>query len=400
MSDKLPPSGPAVTQQMNSTSTTGTPLNQVVWDLDRSDPLQTLKSMIRERMSPAVLSGLRVQAMVVSVDAGIPPIIETIYGDSGGEKSFQMVRVRVVSDARHYWLPEVQNPEDPVAGFYPVIKHDISKSGGNTLQWGQFIEVQFYNNSTQFTSHMEVGDTVSLLPSSYLSEYKTSYSDQTKVGFVGANCSVRTEQVTTDLGSGIEPLEEIRQIVEGCGKIEQMKDYATPVEETIAPGQKVDLFWPSPNKTVRSKWNPARTIDGETRPHKGVDIRAPWGTPIFAALDGKVTHRIQGGNQPGKGYGYYIILSSGTYALKSGGDPVQVGTLYAHMQNPSITPIVSNGANVKKGQIIGISAASGKNKPAGPPGAHLHFEIIIDGVKKDPLPFLKNGLYKTGGGAT
>ena len=82
MSDKLPPSGPAVTQQLNSTSTTGTPLNQVVWDLDRSDPLQTLKSMIRERMSPAVLSGLRVQAMVVSVDAGIPPIIETVYGDS------------------------------------------------------------------------------------------------------------------------------------------------------------------------------------------------------------------------------------------------------------------------------------------------------------------------------
>ena len=404
MSDKLPPSGPAVTQQLNSTSTTGTPLNQVVWDLDRSDPLQTLKSMIRERMSPAVLSGLRVQAMVVSVDAGIPPIVETVYGDSGGEKSFQMVRVRGVSDARHYWLPEVQNPEDPVAGFYPVIKHDISKSGGNTLQWGQFIEVQFYNNSTQFTSHMEVGDTVSLLPSSYLSEYKTSYSDQTKVGFVGANCSVRTEQVTQDIGmddQGQAITETVvLQKVEGCGKIEQLKTYNAPVEETIAPGQKVDLFWPSPNKKVTSEWNPARTIDGETRPHKGVDIRAPWGTPIFAALDGKVTHRIQGGNQPGKGFGYYVILSSGTYALKPGGDPVQVGTLYAHMQNPSITPIVSNGANVKKGQIIGISAASGKNKPAGPPGAHLHFEIIIDGVKKDPLPFLKNGLYKAGGGAT
>ena len=53
------------------------------------------------------------------------------------------------------------------------------------------------------------------------------------MGFVGVNCSVRTELVTTDLGTGIEPLEEIRQIVEGCGKIEQMKDYATPVEVLI-----------------------------------------------------------------------------------------------------------------------------------------------------------------------
>ena len=265
MADKLPPSGPGVAQQLNSASTTGNPLSEVVWDLDRSSPLGTLKAIIRERVSPAVQAGLRVQAMVVSADAGVPPIIETVYGDVGGEQSFQMIRIRVVSDARHYWLPEPENPEDPVAGFYPVIKHDLSKTNGNLLRWGQFIEIQFYNNKTQFTSHMEVGDTVSLLPSSYLSEYKTSYSDQTKVGFVGVNCSVRTELVTSaDLMQDPETLSHIRtetvtrQIVEGCGKIEQMKDYATPVEETIAPGQKVDLFWPSPNKKVTSELEPGK----------------------------------------------------------------------------------------------------------------------------------------------
>ena len=148
MSDKFPPSGPVVTQQLNSTSTTGPPLSEVVWDLDRSTPLGTLKAMIRERVSPSVQAGLRVQAMVVSANAGVPPIIETVYGESGGEKSFQMIRVRVVSDARHYWLPEPQNPEDPVAGFYPVIKHDLSKTNGNTLQWGQFVIIRHNSQAT------------------------------------------------------------------------------------------------------------------------------------------------------------------------------------------------------------------------------------------------------------
>ena len=83
-----------------------------------------------------------------------------------------------------------------------------------------------------------------------------------------------------------------------------------------------------------------------------------------------------------------------------GGETVQIGTIYAHLQNPAIVPIVPNGASVKKGQIIGISAASGKNKPAGPPGAHLHFELTVNGEKVDPLPFLKNGLYKAAGASS
>jgi len=414
MSKVTPPNvySPQSAQQVNAKSTAGIPLNEMVWDLDRSTALGTLKAMIRERMSPEVLSGHRVQAMVISENAGVPPILETIYGDSGGEQSFQMIRVRVISDARHYWLPEPQNPEDPTAGFYPVIKHDLSKTNGNLLKWGQFIEVQFYDNKTQFTSHMEVGDTVSLLPSAYLSEYQTSYSDQTKVGFVGVNCSVRTEQVTEEIGTDEDgqPITEtaVKQVIEGCGTIEQLKSYPAPVDENIAGGKKVELFWPTndSSKKITSNFQKARTIDGQTRDHKGVDCRAKWGTPIFAALDGTVTHRIQGklsGNpQPGKGFGYYIVMTHGNYARKSGGPPVAIGTLYAHLQNPAVVPIVQNGASVKKGQIIGISAASGKNKPAGPTGAHLHFELIVDGEKVDPAPYLRNAksLYKVAGGGS
>ena len=414
MSSPQPPTSAQAAPALNSQTTTGTPLSDIVWDLDRSSALGTLKAMIRERMSPESASSIRVQAMVVSANAGVPPIIETVYGQGGGDVQFQMIRIRVVSDARHYWLPQPQTPDSPYAGFYPVIKHDLTKSNGHPLVWGQFIEVQFYDNKTQFTSHMEVGDTVSLLPSSYLSEYKTSYSDQTKHGFVGANCSVRIETTTEEIeieGARSGPDGEIpavtesrqitRQIVEGCGKIEQMVAYAAPsppTQRSTSDPTAVKPHWPAPDKTVTSKWNPSRTVtrngQTETRPHNGIDIRAPWGTPIFAVLDGVVNHRIQSSG-PGKGFGYYIIITHDKYSLSPDSTPIPITTLYAHLQNPSIVPIVSENTSVRKGQIIGISAASGKTVPPGIAGAHLHFELLqgTAGTKVDPLPFLKGELY-------
>jgi|21_taG_2_1085346.scaffolds.fasta_scaffold00218_10 murein DD-endopeptidase MepM/ murein hydrolase activator NlpD len=407
------PQDPQTAKQLRSSTMTGPPLNQVVWDLDRSTPLGTLKAMIRERMSPEVLSGIRVQAMVVSRAAGVPPVVETIYGEGGGDQNFQMIRVRVISDSRHYWMPQPQNPQDPTAGFYPVIKHDLAKTQGRQLEWGQFVEVQFYDNKTQFTSHMEVGDTVSLLPSSYLSDYADSYSDQTKHGFLGANCTVGTKQVTRLVtigqrqeGEMMVPIQEERtvvtQTIEGCGKVEQLKEHDMPEPDPTAAGEKVKLFWPSAFEgevTGGGGWAPARTINGKTRPHKGVDIRALWGTPIFAVLDGKIKHNINSGG-PGKGFGYYITMAHGKYSISPGAAPVNISTIYAHLQNPSIVPIVADNAVVKKGQLIAISAASGRIVPAGPSGAHLHFEIIVDSSKVDPEPFLKNGLYRPPGGAS
>ena len=88
-----------------------------------------------------------------------------------------------------------------------------------------------------------------------------------------------------------------------------------------------------------------------------VDIAAPSGTPIRAALDGKIlVARSEGYND---GYGRYIILASEV-------NGVTVETIYAHLSKIS----VSAGQMVERGDTIGLVGSTGDST-----GNHLHFEV-------------------------
>ena len=100
----------------------------------------------------------------------------------------------------------------------------------------------------------------------------------------------------------------------------------------------------------------------EGRPHQGIDLRAPKGTPIRAALSGEVTRSEESTG----GYGLVI------YIQHSGG----VETRYAHNQNN----LVKVGRHVQAGEVIAEVGSSGRST-----GPHLHFEIRIRGSAIDPL---------------
>ena len=99
--------------------------------------------------------------------------------------------------------------------------------------------------------------------------------------------------------------------------------------------------------------------------HRGDDLSAEKGTPVYAAQDGVVTYA-----DFHYSYGYCVILDHGT-----GLDGNRWSTLYAHMDDYT----VANGQVVKAGEVIGHVGSTGTAT-----GNHLHFEVFLNGGVTQP----------------
>ena len=97
--------------------------------------------------------------------------------------------------------------------------------------------------------------------------------------------------------------------------------------------------------------------------HSGVDYAAPKGTRIYASADGVVKRAQWAG-----GYGNYVVIRHNS----------EFSTGYAHMTG--FAKGIRPGVRVKQGQVIGYVGSTGRST-----GPHLHFEVIKNGKKVDPL---------------
>jgi len=104
-------------------------------------------------------------------------------------------------------------------------------------------------------------------------------------------------------------------------------------------------------------------ILGYSKMHTGTDFAAPRGTPIYAAGDGKIDFAGRNG-----GLGNYVRL------IHENG----VKTAYAHMKG--VARGIKKGGRVRQGQVIGYVGSSGRST-----GPHLHYEMIVNGKKRNPL---------------
>ncbi len=135
-----------------------------------------------------------------------------------------------------------------------------------------------------------------------------------------------------------------------------------------------EFAWPVPGYTrITSKYG-MRThpITGVYKLHTGVDIGAPMGASFVAANDGIVVKAGYNG-----AYGNMVIIDHG------GG----VQTLYAHGSEI----MVKVGDTVKKGETVVLKVGSTGYST----GAHAHFEVRLNGVVTDPMPYITNGLVPT-----
>ena len=114
-------------------------------------------------------------------------------------------------------------------------------------------------------------------------------------------------------------------------------------------GRRMDPF------TGRSAW------------HRGLDYSVRLGTSIFATADGVVTHAGKWGQ-----YGLTVEISHGFGYV----------TRYAHTSKV----LVRKGQKVKRGDVIAKVGASGRATTT-----HLHYEVIHNGTRKNPLSFILSG---------
>ncbi|MBQ6946507.1 MAG: peptidoglycan DD-metalloendopeptidase family protein, partial [Clostridia bacterium] len=122
-----------------------------------------------------------------------------------------------------------------------------------------------------------------------------------------------------------------------------------------------------------SKWriitspfgNRVHPTTGVYKLHTGVDISGSgiYGANIYASKNGTV---LKGGYH--RAYGNYCLINHGD----------GTATLYAHMS----TLMTSVGSTVTQGQVIGKVGSTGYST-----GAHLHFEILVNGNYVNPLPY-------------
>jgi murein DD-endopeptidase MepM/ murein hydrolase activator NlpD len=105
---------------------------------------------------------------------------------------------------------------------------------------------------------------------------------------------------------------------------------------------------------------------GGMRAHKGIDLSSPVGTPIYATADGVVGKAAWFG-----GYGLYVQLEHGN----------DLETRYGHMSRLN----VAEGQHIHKGDVIGFVGTTGRST-----GPHLHYEVRVNGVAVNPLPYMQS----------
>ena len=123
--------------------------------------------------------------------------------------------------------------------------------------------------------------------------------------------------------------------------------------------------------------------------HGGLDIAVPIGTPVFAVNDGRVVISRQIG-KPGTnsdcGLGY--IIEHGTWSLLGNGNtftPDGYFTQYCHMSQIYL----NSGDKVRAGEQIGLSGNTGHVDKSHGDGAHLHFQLKVNGTLIDPEPYIR-----------
>lgn len=134
--------------------------------------------------------------------------------------------------------------------------------------------------------------------------------------------------------------------------------------------QRVFLSAPCRYEAISSRFDPHRMhpVLHVRKPHEGIDLVAPTGTPVYAIADGTLAfHGEKGPN------GELVVLEHAGEMM----------SYYAHLS--AYAPNLRDGMPIRRGQLVGYVGNTGRST-----GPHLHFGIKVKGKFVDPETYLRS----------
>ena len=187
---------------------------------------------------------------------------------------------------------------------------------------------------------------------------------------------VQTQSSELKFRTLLDSLRQQYKIVEN-----EVSSYEDQVRKKLAdqdrfknsPAKLGDFIWPVTGRYVTSRFHDPDYPFRRVFEHSGTDIRSPQGSPIVASNSGYVGRAKR--CTLASCYSYVLLIHNGN-----------LSTLYGHMSRI----LVSDDQYVTKGDLIGYSGGTPGVAGSGPfvTGAHLHFEVRLNGIPVNGMNYL------------
>ncbi|EJF88004.1 M23 family metallopeptidase [Bartonella rattimassiliensis] len=343
-----------ISDAFKTTSYAKNQVEQIVKTLEKFNLSSTLKEGNLLRIGIVTQAGEEDHLVRVSIYQGMYHVLTIALNDKGQfiesaePKMSKALKTAFQNGIPHSYINSAQLPTAYDALYNALLSHNISQSLSHRL-------IRLLSTNIDMKSRITPNDQIEIF-------YAIPQSDK-EIQNNKKNVKAKEPSKNTD--------PEIRYISATFGNTTykyyryQLKDGSVDYYDSEGKSSKPFLLRkPTPNGIFGSPFGPRKhPILGYVRMHTGVDWVAPKGSPIIAVGDGIVTKVGVTG-----GYGNHTEIQHANGYVSS----------YAHQSR--YAPEIKPGVKVRQGQIIGYVGTTGLAT-----GPHCHFEIIVNGVKVDPM---------------
>ncbi|WP_375707391.1 M23 family metallopeptidase [Bartonella sp. AA1HLJMS] len=343
-----------IADAFKKTSYTKKQIDQVVKTLEKISLSDSLKEGSLLRIGIVTQAGEEDHLVRASIYQGMHHVLTIALNDKGQfiestePKMSKALKTAFQNGIPHSYINSAQLPTAYDALYSALLSHNISQSLSHRL-------IRLLATNIDMKSPITPNDQIEIF-------YAVPQSDK-------ENKNGKKNLKAKEVSKNADP--EIRYISATFGNTTykyyryQLKDGSVDYYDSEGKSSKPFLLRkPTPNGIFGSPFGPRKhPILGYVRMHTGVDWIAPKGSPIIAVGDGIVTRVGVTG-----GYGNHTEIQHANGYISS----------YSHQSR--YAPDIKPGVKVRQGQIIGYVGSTGMAT-----GPHCHFEIIVNGVKVDPM---------------